>query len=82
MSARKRNMLISPTLIGLLCLINLPLVAFGEIKAAPTKLSEQEKQFAEWVGSHQGAMLKDLETYVNVNTGTLNRAGLNRFRGC
>jgi glutamate carboxypeptidase len=65
---------------ALLCLMAFPSMAGDEIKAKHTRLTEQEKQLIEWVESKQAAMLKDLETYVNINTGTLNHEGLNRFR--
>ncbi len=65
---------------ALLCLLAFPSMVSGEIQAKHTQLTEQEKQLVEWVGSKQAAMLKDLETYVNINTGTLNHDGLNQFR--
>lgn len=68
-------------LITLLCLIGFPSSARGDIQAMPTQLSDHETELVEWVQSHQEAMLKDLETFVNMNTGTFNHQGLNRFRG-
>jgi len=76
----KWNMTKCLRLIALLCLVAFPAIASSEIQATYTSLSEQEKQFVEWVGSKQAAMLKDVETYVNINTGTLNHEGLNQFR--
>lgn len=68
------------TLVSLLCLIAFPSMASSEIQAIPTRLSEHEKQIVKWIGSKQGSMLEDLETYVNMNTGTFNHGGLNQFR--
>jgi glutamate carboxypeptidase len=45
-----------------------------------TQLSDHERQLVEWIKTQQSTMLKDLETYVNINTGTLNQEGLNQFR--
>ncbi|MDT7042962.1 M20 family metallopeptidase [Candidatus Nitronereus thalassa] len=63
-----------------LYLIAFPSMASGEIQTTPTQLTEQEQQLVNWVGSKQAIMLKDLETYVNINTWTMNRDGLDQFR--
>ncbi|MDH4360485.1 MAG: M20/M25/M40 family metallo-hydrolase [Nitrospirota bacterium] len=68
------------TLIALIGMLVFPLMARGEIQANPTELSEQETLLVEWIQSRQMAMLKDLERYVNINTGTFNVEGLNHFR--
>ena len=68
------------TILTLLCLMAYPSLAQGDIQAKPTQLSSHEKKLVGWVQSHQEPMLRDLETYVNINTGTLNRKGLNTFR--
>ena len=68
------------TFLSIFCLIVLPSITNGEIQAKPTRLTTHETQLVEWVKSQQSAMRKDLETYVNINTGTLNLKGLNQFR--
>ena len=70
---------------NILILIALSIVLFpsngsSEIHSKTTRLSDQEKILVNWIQSQQAAMLHDLETYVNINTGTFNHAGLNRFR--
>lgn len=65
---------------ALLCLLLCPSNGSSEISAKTTSLSEQEKILIDWVHSHQEAMLEDLETYVNINTGTFNHDGINRLR--
>ena len=67
-------------IVALLCLIVYPSLAQGDIQAKPTQLSSHERTLVEWVQAHQDPMLRDLEQYVNINTGTLNHEGLNKFR--
>jgi len=66
--------------IALLCLIFSPANGGSEIIPNITRLNENEKKLVHWVHSQQAAMLRDLETYVNINTGTLNHDGINKFR--
>lgn len=64
----------------LLILIHCPSNGSSEIIPKATHLSEHERMLVDWVGSQQAGMLKDLKTYVDVNTGTLNHAGIKKFR--
>jgi len=73
-------MLKSITFVILFGILLFPLMARSEIQANPTQLSEQETQLVEWIQARQPAMLKDLTTYVDINTGTFNHEGLNHFR--
>ena len=57
-----------------------PSIVHAEVEAIPTQLTLQEQQIVEWVKAHQQAMLDDLQTYVNINSGTFNHEGLNTFR--
>ena len=57
----------------------LPL-AKAEIQPMPVQLSDDERELLAWIQSQQKTMLKDLKTYVNINTGTFNHAGINSFR--
>ena len=68
------------TFIVLFIMLTFPFMAHAEIRSVPTQLSKQEIQLVEWVQAKQTALLKDLETYVNINTGTFNQQGLNHFR--
>jgi len=68
------------TRMALILILVFPLIARGEIQPKPTQLSEQETQLVEWIQSRQMVMLKDLERYVNINTGTFNVEGINHFR--
>ncbi len=61
-------------------LLFLSSVAFGEIQATSTQLTRKETQLIEWVQAQSPHMLHDLETYVNINTGTFNHEGLNTYR--
>ncbi len=56
------------------------LLAHGEISSKPIQLTEQEKLMVEWIQSQQSTLLADLHTYVTINTGTFNHAGLNHLR--
>ncbi len=66
--------------LALLGLLIFPHFACGEIQAKPTQLSDQETHLIEWVHHSRISMLNDLETYVNINTGTFNHEGINRYR--
>ncbi|UCE63123.1 MAG: M20 family metallopeptidase [Nitrospirota bacterium] len=66
--------------VTVLSLILFPLKGRSEIIAQTTSLSEQEIMLVNWVESQQVALLHDLETYVNINTGTFNQDGINKFR--
>ncbi len=63
-----------------LSLLCFPLTAGGEIFPKTTHLTEHEKDLIDWVQSQQAAMLQGLETYVNINTGTFNHDGIDKFR--
>jgi glutamate carboxypeptidase len=76
----EKKMLKSFVIIAALSLIFFPSKGSGEINAKPTRLSEHEKKLVNWVQSQQPAMLHDLKTYVNINTGTFNHDGLNKLR--
>jgi hypothetical protein len=67
-------------IIAFLCLILFPSNGSSEINPKTTRLSEHEKGLVDWVHSQQAAMLHDLKTYVNINTGTFNYDGINKFR--
>lgn len=62
------------------CLLFIPSNGNSEILSKTTRLSEHEKTLINWVQSQQDAMLRDLETYVNIKTGTFNHDGLDKFR--
>ena len=51
-----------------------------DISAATTTLNEQEKALAAWVDGRQENILAELKTYVEINTGTDNIAGIDKFR--
>ena len=68
------------TIVASLCLMAYPSMAQGVVQPKPTQLSSHERMLIEWVQSHQEPMLRDLEAYVNINTGTMNHEGLNTFR--
>ena len=61
-------------------MIFFPSYGSSEIIPKTTPLSKHEKGLVHWVHSQQAAMVHDLETYVNLNTGTFNHDGLNKFR--
>ena len=63
-----------------LYLVCFPSTTEGEIIPKTTQLNEHEKGLIDWVQSQQAAMLHDLETYVNINTGTSNHDGIDKFR--
>ncbi|MFT4636155.1 MAG: glutamate carboxypeptidase [Arenicella sp.] len=50
------------------------------VLAQPTSLSEQEQQLIAWVDKHQDRILSELKSHVEMNTGTANIAGLDRYR--
>lgn len=50
------------------------------VKAVPTQLSADEKKLTQWVDDHQDEILSTLEQHVNINTGTLNKEGLDKYR--
>ena len=57
-----------------------PIKGQSEIIAKATTLNEFEKGLVNWVQTQQGAMLRDLQTYVNINTGTFNHEGITKVR--
>ena len=64
----------------LLSIIHFPSNGSSEIIPNATRLSEQERMLVNWIESHQTAMLNDLRTYVDINTGTFNHDGIEKFR--
>ena len=74
---KRQNVL---ALVIVVCLSAFPSMVFGEIQPLTTQLTDHEKKLIAWVKSQESFMLKDLETYVNINTGTFNHTGLNQFR--
>lgn len=51
-----------------------------DITALPTTLSDQEKSLAAWVDENQQPILDQLKDWVEINTGTDNIEGIDRFR--
>ncbi len=51
-----------------------------DITAAPTTLTDQEKSLAAWVDDNQQPILDQLKDWVEINTGTDNIEGIDRFR--
>lgn len=51
-----------------------------EITAKPVKLSVAEKQMVAWIADRQDDILADLKTHVEINTGTENIKGIDRYR--
>jgi glutamate carboxypeptidase len=79
-TGNEKKMVKSFVIIAVFCLIFIPSNGKIEINPKTTRLSEHEKGLVDWVHSQQGAMVHDLETYVNINTGTFNHDGLNKLR--
>ncbi len=55
-------------------------MAQTEISPAEITLSESEQAMVAWVDENRQAILDELETHVNMNTGTENIAGLDAYR--
>jgi glutamate carboxypeptidase len=51
-----------------------------EIVAKEVELSAAEERMVAWIGERQEAMLAELKQYVEINTGSGNISGINRFR--
>jgi glutamate carboxypeptidase len=51
-----------------------------EIVASETQLSPTEQQMVDWIAGRQDQMLDELKTHVDINTGTDNIAGIDRYR--
>ena len=54
--------------------------AAEEVQAISTSLSDSEKQLVTWVEQRKESMLEELTQHVEMNTGTSNVAGLDRYR--
>ena len=63
-----------------LVLFLFPSMGSSEIIPKATQLTEQERTLVHWVQSQEATMLHDLETYVNINTGTFNHDGIHKLR--
>ncbi len=46
----------------------------------PAELNQKEKALGKWIEKQEKQMLKDLEKMVAINTGTLNKEGLDEYR--
>ena len=51
-----------------------------EISPAKVKLTSDDRAMIAWVDQHQDEILAELKTHVEINTGTANIEGLNRYR--
>lgn len=87
------NKLSALLLLGLLCSSNLEYSiasanASGtknnnetqDLVAEHTTLSEAEEELLAWIDAHEATILAELSRHVNLNTGTDNIEGLNRYR--
>ncbi|MEM7358446.1 MAG: M20 family metallopeptidase [Pseudomonadota bacterium] len=55
-------------------------VQADEIVAETTSLSAAEEALIDWVSEREEAILEELTSHVNINTGTANIAGLDQYR--
>lgn len=51
-----------------------------DVQAVPTTLTASERAMVDWLDTQSDAMLAELKTHVEINTGTDNVAGLNQYR--
>ena len=56
-------------------------VAEKTVAAKTVELSAAEERIVAWIDARQDAMLAELKRYVEINTGSGNIEGINRFRG-
>ena len=68
--------------IGLLSLLLVFVAGAGasEIKLRDTRLTPAEIKIVDWISARETEMLAELKTHVEINTGTANIEGLNRYR--
>ena len=52
----------------------------SEIKLVPTTLTPSELRIVDWIDAREAMMLAELKAHVDINTGTANIEGLNRYR--
>ena len=71
---------IAPAVIGQWLSLPMNTALADEVKPLVTKLTAQEKALIAWVDQHQDAMLEELKSHVEINTGTENIAGLDQYR--
>lgn len=71
-----------PLLVLVACLVSSPMVEVKaiDIEAIETSLSVQEQALANWVDEREQAIVDELRSHVDINTGTANIAGLDRYR--
>jgi glutamate carboxypeptidase len=50
------------------------------LQAVDTSLSDVEKRMVSWVDANEATILGELKSHVDINTGTANIAGLDRYR--
>lgn len=68
-------------LAGLLfTLTSLTVLAEQDIKPQKTSLSDFEQRLVSWVDQHEAKILDELKVHVEMNTGTSNIEGLNKYR--
>ncbi len=58
----------------------LSLCLISPVMAESTSLTTQEKALIDWVDQRKSSILDELKTHVEINTGTANIAGLDRYR--
>ena len=61
-------------------LVSPVLAGADEIRPLETSLSEHEMALIAWVDERRDAILQELKTHVDINTGTSNIAGLDEYR--
>lgn len=66
-------------LFGLLMMLG-SLASASDIMVEETSLTPLEIKMVDWISSRQAEMLAELKTHVDINTGTANIEGLNRYR--
>jgi glutamate carboxypeptidase len=65
--------------LGSIAFVSLSLLA-SSVLAQQATLTEQEQQLISWVDKNQDVILSELKSHVEINTGTANIAGLDRYR--
>lgn len=68
-------------LIKVLAIGNMSAMAADDVVAQRTTFDEVEQRLVEWVDQHESQILDELKVHVEINTGTANIAGLDRYRG-
>ena len=54
--------------------------ACASLQAKAQELNADEQAMIEWIDERADSILQELETHVNINTGTANIEGLNTYR--